>query len=524
LSKYEVIVAGGGHNGLVVAGYLAKAGVKVLVVEAKPYCGGGTLTREVAAPGFKTDMASVAHGFIQPNPILKNDELQLLSKYGLEYFNPDKQVAGVFPDDRAILFNRSLDKTCESIAQFSRKDADAYRSFYNWAHQQLEMLLTGLYSPPPSFGTLNSMLETSPEGREMLRCMYLSAHDLATEWFESDHLINFCDRISSENMMDPRVDGSGMNLFLFVPLLHDYGWKVCKGGSGGLADALIRSIEDRGGEIRTNAKIKQFKVSGGKAVGVILESGEELLASKAVVSNFSIVQYNEELIGTSDLPAEFMHNVKRIRMPQFQAFHQGYALHEAPKYKAGTDVDESFIVEFLPDSQYEFNKIWDGFINGIPNDEIPLCCTCSRFDPTRAPAGKHTLYLYQYNPYNLREGAQKWDEIKEQMADNILEKYASRCTNMDAKNIIGRWVSSPLDFERNNLSWYQGNFNHIGSQISHQFGLRPFAAVSNYRLPVEGLYATGPSMYPGPGVIGGGRATVQVVLDDLGIDFDDVVK
>jgi len=523
VAKYEVIVAGAGHNGLIVAGYLAKAGVSVLVVEAHDYLGGGTASLEVAAPGFKTDVASVGHMLILPNPVLMNDELDLKAKYGLQYFSPEKRVAGIFPDDRAFLLNKSVDKTCECISQFSEKDAVAYRKFYEWGHAQLDMLLAGLYSPTSSFGTLNSYLESSPEGRELMRCMYVSGHDLATEFFEDDHVINMLDRLGSENMMDPRVDGSGMNLLLLVPFMHVYGCDLCIGGSGGLAAALAKSIVDRGGEIRTSAKVKQFKTVGGKCIGVILDDGEEILASRAVVTNFNITQLTPEMLGTSDLPEEYTHNVGVMRMPQFQAYSQGLALHEAPKYKAGPEVDEHAIIEFLPDTVADFNNIWDGFAHGIPNTKIPLCVTATRWDKTRAPEGKHTQYLYQYNPYKLANGA-SWDDIKDQVGDEILANYSSRCTNMGPENIIGRWRSTPLDFERNNDSWPGGNFNHIGSHISQSFGMRPFPLVSNYRLPVEGLYICGPSTHPGPGVVGAGRAAAVVVLDDLGINFDDVVR
>jgi len=524
MGNYEVIVAGAGHNGLIAAGYLAKAGAKVLVVEAKPWIGGGVVSREVAAPGFKTDMASVCHVFIQANPLIREDELDLKSKYGLKYIYPEHHNATVFPDDRAIIFSRSLDATCDSIAQFSSHDAEAYYKFAAWGRQYFDMTIAGLFGPSPSFGTLNSMLETSAEGREMMRIMYLSAHDVAMEWFEDPHTINTVDRLTSEAMQDPRLDGSGMNLLLSIPLAHEFGWGLCVGGSGGLSEAVERSIIDRGGEIRTNAQVREFKVSGGRCTGVILEDGEEITATKAVITNFHIRQLDQKMLGAATaLPEEYTHNITRVRWPDFQAFHQGFALHEAPDYKAGEEVNNTFNVEFLPDTLRGLNEAWDDYRNGLVRDDMPLCVTATRWDPTRAPEGKHTQYLYHYEPYNLAEGAAHWDEIRDEVADRILSQYASRCNNMGASNIIGRWTESPLDFERDNLSWPQGNFTHIGTHISHQFGLRPFPLVADYRLPVEGLYLCGPSAAPGPSVIGGGRPTAVAVMNDLGIDFEAVV-
>jgi len=522
--KPEVIVAGGGSSGLQVAAYLAKAGVDVLVLEGREFCGGGVVTREVTAPGFKTDIASTCHVFIQPNPLIKDDELQLQSKYGLEYIKPDNILSVVYPDDRALTFYKDLDKTCESIAQFSKKDAVAYRKFYEWGCQQFGMLTAGMYAPAPPFGTLVSLLETGVEGRELLRCMYVSAHDLVLEWFESPQLINSLDRWASENMADPRVDGSGINLLLMIPVLHMYGIAIPKGGSGALTDSLIRSIEDRGGEVRVNSKVKKFKVSGGKCTGVILESGEEILASKAVVTNFNIRQLTEDMLGTS-MPDEYNHNLKVIRKQQFMSFHQNYALDEVPQYNAGSIVDDSCMVEFCPDTLEGMQQLWVTFAYGNLNYETPISLSYAKYDPTRAPAGKSTLYLYQYAPYYLKGGPQRWDEIKEDTANKVFEQWCSRTKNMNSSKVLGRWVHSPLDFERNFPAYMEGQINHLGSQISHNFGNRPFPAMSGYRLMgIESLYLCGPSTPPGPGVLGGGRAAVQPVMADLGIDFEDVIS
>lgn len=520
--KSEVIIVGGGHNGLTVAAYLAKAGVEVLVLEGRGFYGGGVITQEIA-PGFKADLASTVHVFIQSNPLITNDELQLQSKYGLEYISPENLVSVVYPDDRAFTFYKDIDKTCESIAQFSTKDAEAYRKFRDWGLQQFDMLIAGMYAPAPSFGTLLSMLESSPEGRELVRTMFMSAHDIAMEWFEDPHVINAMDRWASENMADPRVDGSGVNLLLMIPMLHRYGISLPKGGSGMLADALVRSIEDRGGEVRVNSKVKKFIISGGKCTGVVLESGEEILASKAVVSSLSIRQLNEAMVGSS-MPEEFTHNLKILRKQQFMSFHQNYALDAVPQYNAGGAVDTSYLVEFCSDTLEGMQKLWDTFAYGELDYYSPACLSYVPHDLSRAPAGKSTLYLYQYAPYNLKGGPQRWDGIKEEAADKIFAGYCSRTKNITRSTVVGRWAHTPLDYERNFPAFKEGQINHIGSQISQNFGNRPFAAVSGYRLPVDNLYGCGASFPPGPGVFGGGRAAVQPVLEDLGIDFETVIS
>ena len=312
--KYEVVVAGGGHNGLIVAGYLAKAGVKVCVVEAKDYVGGGVTSREVAAPGFKSDLCSVWHGFIQPNPIIKDDELGLLSEHGLKYLYPDVHTAVLFPDDRYMIFYRDLDRTCESIAKFSKKDAEAYRRFHDWSIQTLDMFTTGMFNPPASFGSFVSMLDGSPEGQGLLRSMMVSALDICNEWFESDELKIAMTRFASEGMISPQTKGTGLVLFIFIPLMHKYGGGLAVGGSGALSWSLERCIKANGGTIRTSSMVKNFKVVGGEAKGVVLESGEEIEATKAVVTNFNVKQVFPGMVEGAVLPKFFEERVEFFKL------------------------------------------------------------------------------------------------------------------------------------------------------------------------------------------------------------------
>ena len=523
MAEYDVVVAGGGNNGLTAAAYLAKAGVSVCVVETKPYVGGRVVTREVTGPGFKQDIASTAHIFIQPNPLILNDELKLLSKYGLKYLYPDVPYAVIFPNDRALMFSRDLDKTCASIEKFSKKDAEAYRRFHDWAIQFLDMLTAGMYSPPPPFGAFVSMLDQTEEGQGLLRSLLISGLDITNDWFESDEVKMAMTRFVSEAMMDPQVQGTGFNLFMFIPIIHKYGLGVPVGGSGALSEALARCIEDYGGTIRTSSTIRSFKVEGGEAKGVILDTGEEILAKRAVVTNLSIRQL-PEMAGEQNLPPAFLTKVKHLRHASYQAIHQLLTINEAPKYKAGIKAEESLFVECCPGTFEEYMRGFDDYKYGIPVTNSPVTVCWTIIDPSRAPAGKHTLYLYHYEPYNLKGGAARWDEIKQEVADGVLKTLQDHTTNMGKENILGRWISSPLDFERNNPSWVQGDFMHIGSYLHQNLGNRPLPGWAQYRMPIKKLYLCGPSTSPGPGVIGDGRAAVQVVMEDLGIDFEKVIS
>src|SRR5215470_12868862 len=174
MTQHDVIVVGGGHNGLTAAAYLAKAGLDVLVLEAKEYVGGGVITQEATIPGFQHDLHAIAHIFIQGNPLIRNDELGLLSRYGLKYVFPDPSMAVVFPDGDYIAFYRDVHKTAETIARISPRDAANYLRFHEFASPLLDMLLDGFFSPPPPLGALFGQLDQFEAGQEMLRLLMMS--------------------------------------------------------------------------------------------------------------------------------------------------------------------------------------------------------------------------------------------------------------------------------------------------------------------------------------------------------------
>ncbi|MBU2608383.1 MAG: NAD(P)/FAD-dependent oxidoreductase [Chloroflexi bacterium] len=522
--QYDVVIIGGGHNGLTVAGYLTKAGLNVCVVECQDKVGGGVISRELTLPGFKHDPASVMHGLVVANPIIHQDELGLLSKYGLKYIYPEQPFAIIFPDDRALVFHHDLDKTCESISQFSERDAEAYLRFNKAAVQMRKIAQIGMFSPPPAWGTMMSVLDASEEGREFLRVVLSSALDVAGDWFESDELKIAMARYASEIMVGPKEKGTG-NAMWFVGGLHSWGNAVPVGGSGALSVALEACVKDTGGTVRVSSPVKTVKVEGGAATGIVLESGEEILASRAVISNVNVKQLFLEMVAEDRLPADFRDKVARIKPASFSGLNQALALNEAPKYKAGGDVNNTFFVEYAPSSMEEFLRAFEEFDYGIPNSTLPSIATATILDPTRAPEGKHTMYLWNYEPYNLKDGGpSRWDEIKQEVADSILQTVREVTTNMDEDNILGRWIMSPLDMSRYFPSMLEGDLGHIGPFLTQFFANRPLPGWGRYRTPIERLYMCGASTYPGQGVTCGGRAAVQIIMEDLGIDFRKVIK
>ncbi|MBW1901768.1 MAG: NAD(P)/FAD-dependent oxidoreductase [Deltaproteobacteria bacterium] len=521
-NTHEVVIIGGGHNGLTVAGYLAKAGVDVCVLEALPFVGGGVVSVESAAPGFKTDPCSVWHGLIQANPLILNDELGLKSKFGLKYIRPENQYGVLFPDDSYLILYRDIDKTCESIAKFSEHDAQAYRKFYDWSEKLLDMLTQGMFNPPASFGAMVSLLDQSPEGRDLLRCMLISAAEICDDWFETPELKATLTKFVAEELVSPRAKGTGFVVFVLIPLMHRYGGALPEGGSGALSEAMVRCIQHYGGTIRTNAPVEKVMVTSGEARGVILKGGEQVMSTRAVISNLNAKQI-PALIGKENTPESYAKDLKKLRLSSHRSICQGYALHEPPNFTAGQEVNESFFVEFATKPYDKFLRRFDDMEYGYMSVDMPVISCQTRFDPTRAPQGKHALYLFHYTPYDLAEGgAHKWDEKREEIADAILGTLRKQTTNMGSDNIIGRMIETPLDLERRNPAMIGGDYSHLGMHLSQLMGNRYLPGWS-YKTPVEKFWMCGPSCHPGVGVNGGGRAAVQPVMEELGIDFESVI-
>ena len=521
MGKHEVVIAGGGHNGLVVAAYLARAGVDVCVVEMQDKVGGAVRTAELTVPGFKHDPFSLEHGLLQANPLIQQDELGLKSKYGLKYLWQDPAYAIIFPDDRAFISYQDMDKTCESISQFSERDAEIYPKFCQTSDKMSKILGEALFSPPPAFGNMISFLEASEEGREYLKLMLGSALEVAEEWFESEQMQVALIRNVSEILVPPQQMGTG-NLAFKLAVASNWA-ALAEGGSGKLSEVLETCIKDNGGTIKVSSSIKTIKVEAGEASGVVLNTGEEIIATKAIVSNLNAKQLFLEMLKSEDLLPGFQEKVKQIRQSVFVGLKQDIALNEAPKYKAGGDIAKVPTLQIGPLKE-EMLRMFEELAYGIPHTKSPFFAFASLVDPTRAPKGKHTLYLYHYEPYNLKDGdPSKWDEIKQEIADGILDTLREHITNLGPENILGRFIRSPLDLERYNPAWVGGDSNHMGIFLSQFFANRPLPGWGQYRTPVKKLYMCGPSTHPGPAVCGGGRAAVQIIMEDLGLDFKKVI-
>ena len=522
--EYDIVVVGSGHNALSAAAYMAAAGMSILVLEKNDWYGGGVVTREVTAPGFKHDLHSTGHIFIQANPLIMNDELGLQSKFGLEYVKPEAYFGCVFEDGTSLQTYTDLDKTCESIAQHSKKDAEAYHLFVKKCESMLSMFTMGLFNPPPPFGSFMAVLEQSAEGREIIGELNRSSYDIITHLFENEKVRMHFLKWAGESMQGPEEKGTGINLYLMCGMSHSHPNGLPVGGSGGLTDSLIRCIEHHGGELMKNCNVKNLLTSSGRATGVVLDDGREFHAKRAVIGSIHPYLLNDFLGGTLD--SGLTNNIKQIQSGAFSAMNTHYALKEAPIYKADPNIGKCFAVETHRGNLNTLRHTFDDLRYGrVPKDLSVLAICNTNHDPTRAPDGHHTLYLYHFMPYELAEGgAARWDEIKEEVADRLLEELRDFTTNMGPENIIARHVDSPLDVERATPSFQRGDILGSGMYLHQLLGRRPTPELANYMVPgLEGFYMAGPFMHPGGGVIGGGRPVAIKMMGDMGLDFDRVI-
>jgi phytoene dehydrogenase-like protein len=523
MSQYDIIAMGAGHNSLTTCGYLAKAGKKVLILERHGYAGGGVATQQILTPGYWHDLHSSVHIMIQANPLITNDELDLFSKHGMKYKYSDVPHATIFADQSVIFTYQDLDKTCESIAKVSQKDAEAYRQFVKIGQSMLPMVMPGMYKPQPPLGALCAMLDSSDEGRLMLDFMQRSSMDIINQWFESDKVKMHIARAVSENLQLPDELGTGMGTIMFTALMHTYGVSQPYGGSGKLSEAMVRQIEANGGEIRLNAEIKKIIVSGGRAVGVELMDGEKIMAKDAVLGSMHPHKIRQFVDG---VPEPVLKRAENATLAAFSLFVSHYDLKKPIEFiTPEKDVEKAIMLTLCQhETMAELQRDFDALKRGenlskmifAGNDE-------SKSDPYRVPAGAGMWHSTGFAPYNRDDGgAARWDEFREEFGEMRRVQQSNFVSNLNSENIIAHKFYTPLDLERNSPnSMLQGDVHGVAPYFYQSVGHRPTPDLGQYRVPgIDGLYLCGPSMPPAGSVVGAGRAVAMVMFEDMGMDFN----
>ncbi len=525
MPKYDTIIIGGGHNGLVAACYLAKASLKTLVLERREIVGGGAITEEIH-PGFRCSILDHQTGPLLPQVIKDLD----LKRYGLEFFIPEVQALALNLNGPPLCLWDSPAFVMNEIKQFSPADALNYREFENSFSRIGKVLAPLITMTPPSidrpaaaelWGLGKMGLSFRGLGKQdayrLLRWGPMAVADLVAEWFETEILRAviaargiagafagpWSAGTSTGLLWQAALDGHAIGLTTFV-----------RGGMGALTESLAKAAASSGVEIRTSSEVIRIETDEGKASRVVLKNGAEISA-RAVVSNADPRTTLLNLVDPVELDPSFLAKVQHYRaqgvsakinlalsgLPSFV----GVANDDAPLKLAGR-------IHVGPDIDYlerAFDAAKYGDYSRAPYMDITVP---SVTDPTLAPAGAHVMSVQvQYAPYKLKEG--DWNSRREEFGDSVMDVLAAYSPNIKELT-LARQIITPLDLEQT-FGLSGGHIHHGEQTLDQSFTFRPIIGWAQYRTPLKGLYLCGAGTHPGGGVTGapGANAAREIIKD-----------
>jgi phytoene dehydrogenase-like protein len=520
---WDVIIIGGGHNGLVNAAYLARAGKKVLVLERRHVLGGAAVSEQIF-PGYTFSVFSYVVSLLRPE-IIRDLELP---KHGLHILPLESTVTPLANGDYLAGWGDS-DLTRREIYRHSPKDADAYAEFGRLMYHMARAVkpLLGMIPPDPtslSPGDLKGMLKLGGHLRglgaerfhQLYKLMTMSSADYLDEWFEFGPLkaTKSASGIIG-TFMGPRSPGSA------YVLLHHYmgeidgafrAWGFCKGGNGTVSRAIANAARSFGATLRTEAPVKQLLVKEGRATGVVLQNGEEISAP-VVVSGLDARRTYLDLVEPKELPEDLLAQVRRFRF-RGSSGKVNLALSELPNFNCMPGIGDWHKGAFSisPSVDYLERAYDDAKYGSFSQKPYMDIVFPSMIDPNMAPPGQHVASIFvQYAPYHIDGG---WtDEKREAFGDTVIDTLSEYAPNI-RQAIVGRQVLTPADIERT-VGLSEGNIFQGELALQQLFFLRPAARWASYRTPIKGYYQCGSSSHPGGGVMGAaGRLAALRILAD----------
>jgi len=512
-SDWDVVVIGAGPNGLIAAAYLAKAGLKVVLAEARYEIGGGLATEEILYPCYSCNPHVVYHLMVDYMPVIRDFNLD---GPALVWIKPNAQTGMVFEDGTSLLLTRMIEDTKDSISKFSFKDAVTFgKVMRTWRRIVDEIVAPATYVPPMSLLDMSIALQRTDVGNEMLELIERSPLDIITETFENDRVRALLLYVSCMWGLDPRETGTGF----FVPLLLNRGMNkcYCYGGSHKFASAMAREIVTAGGLILEHAPVSNILMENGRVAGVELAEGRTL-RSKVVMSTLDPHTTFLDLVGAGNLPTTLKELIEGWTYDKWSYYTLHVASEEPPRYACDDPwINESFMTIFGIESTDQLLAHWDNVVAGKVGDNFGGHATCeSLFDPHLSDRpGKSISFFQLHAPYEIEGG---WEKRGKELEEAALAKWQKVAPNMKRENIITTTYETPEDIEIRFPNMRRGAIKHGDYKPIQLFCFRPNQECSSTATPIEGLYVCGASTYPGGLVLGGpGYIGANKVAEDLGV-------
>ena len=515
---YDGIILGTGHNALILQAYLSRCGLKTISLDRAETPGGGLSTIEnPRLPGVRHNPHSFFHRAVTASPWYRDLELE---SHGARYIEPELNVAMLLRDGRSLQWWTDLERTIESFAQFSKRDAERLRHWSESFRPIVEqILIPEAQAPPLPAIRREQLLQRTDLERRLLEIQTLSPLELVTREFKHDAVRAGLLFFNGLREVDLRLKGFGHVIPALLASPHKA--QMCVGGSRQLATALIADIEQHGGSIRSGVSLDRILTHNSEACGVQLENGEQIRTHGFVASSLNPQQTFLDLLPETETSEKLRQQAHGF---QYNLLAPLFGLHittkNPPRYTAADnrpELEQAFMCIIGLESFNQFHQIVAAHERGDLPPTVAWGTTPTRFDSTQASEGRHSSFMWEKLPYHLHGNAQNWKEHRDRHAVRLLKAWASHAPNIEGENLLDHFSLSPLDTEITLPNMAEGDLL-IGSFANGQIGAdRPFTGAGRYRTPVQGLYLCGGSTHPGGNITGlCGFNAAGVIASDLG--------